>query len=113
MRRGGVASTGLLDPAMAEDAARSCLAAGPGRGPGENAAGSSAAVPGPGSMQDRETIASGAQEAEGGERGLAAQNEDLRRQLEQALEAAARWQGLHSQLHAFCMDRVLPAGAPT
>ena len=112
--RGGVASTGLLDPAMADDPARSCLADGPGPC-SARASFSAGAAPGPGSMQAGEAPASApdGQGTEGGSRDVAAQNRDLRRQLAQALEAAARWQGLHSQLHAFCVDKVLPAGAPT
>ena len=44
---------------------------------------------------------------------LAAENERLKQQLQQALEAAGKWQGLHAQLHAFCVDQVLPGSQKT
>jgi hypothetical protein len=45
---------------------------------------------------------------EAGAAQLAAENEALKQQLQHALEAAGKWQGLHAQLHAFCVEQVLP-----
>ena len=38
---------------------------------------------------------------------LRAENEGLKQQLAEAKEAASQWQQLHSELHAFCVDKVL------
>lgn len=55
-------------------------------------------------------------ETQGGDEsavGLEAENERLKGQLEQAVHTAQQWQALHSQLHKFCVDQMLPAaGAP-
>ena len=63
------------------------------------------------------SVASGvALKARGGDEsdvGLEAENERLKGQLEQAVQTAQQWQALHSQLHKFCVDQMLPAtGAP-
>jgi hypothetical protein len=36
--------------------------------------------------------------------------QELERQLAEAREEAGRWQQLHGELHAFCMQRVLGGG---
>lgn len=38
---------------------------------------------------------------------LQAENEKLKQQLLEAQEAAAQWQKLHTELHKFCVDKVL------
>lgn len=38
-------------------------------------------------------------------------NEALKEQLREALQAAQKWQALHSQLHQFCVEQVLPAAS--
>lgn len=44
-------------------------------------------------------------------RDLHAENEQLRQQLNQAVETAKKWQSLHSQLHSFCLDQLMPAAS--
>ena len=48
---------------------------------------------------------------EGGEVDVRAENEEVKKQLKQALETAQKWQGLHSQLHQFCVEQMLPAAS--
>ncbi|CAL8463828.1 g3362 [Coccomyxa elongata] len=51
---------------------------------------------------------------QGGDEGvvdLEAENERLKGQLEQAVHTAQQWQALHSQLHKFCVDQMLPAAS--
>jgi hypothetical protein len=43
---------------------------------------------------------------------LQAENERLKEQLDQAMEAAGKWRAMHEQLHSFCMEQLLP-GAST
>ena len=38
---------------------------------------------------------------------LRAENERLKQQLAEAEEATSQWRQLHSELHAFCVDKVL------
>ena len=38
---------------------------------------------------------------------LREENERLKQQLAEAEEATSQWQQLHSELHAFCVDKVL------
>jgi hypothetical protein len=39
--------------------------------------------------------------------GLQAENEKLRKQLQQAQHASERWQHLHSELHSACVNKLL------
>lgn len=39
---------------------------------------------------------------------LLAENEALRQQLKEALEAGRKWQAMHEQLHSFCVEQLLP-----
>lgn len=39
--------------------------------------------------------------------GLQAENEKLRKQLQQAQHASERWQHLHSELHSACVTKLL------
>ena len=43
------------------------------------------------------------------EAGLEAENQRLKEQLQEAQEAAVQWQTLHSELHYFCMNKVIAA----
>ncbi len=93
-----MAGTGLLDSSMAEDPAvdvLSCRQRASPAGPAAEHAGAEA--------QD-----AAVSRGEAGAAQLAAENEALKQQLQHALEAAGKWQGLHAQLHAFCVEQVLP-----
>ncbi len=56
-------------------------------------------------------IAAGAQGGDDSAVDLEAENEKLKGQLEQAVQTAQQWQALHSQLHKFCVDQMLPAAS--
>lgn len=40
---------------------------------------------------------------------LESENQKLKEQLQEAQEAAVKWQTLHSELHNFCMNKVISA----
>ena len=102
-----MASTGLLDSSMAEDPAAGASSAQHGTPAGTSAAGSMDSVPQP------QRAAAGEGEGTADAERLAAENERLTQQLQEALEAAGKWQGLHAQLHAFCVEQVLPGTRQT
>ena len=101
LRRGCVAGTGLLDSSMAEDPAAELLS----RSHGGTSPGPAAAEHAVMEQQDAPAIRG---DAAAGAAMLAAENDALKQQLQQAVEAAGKWQGLHAQLHAFCVEQVLP-----
>ncbi len=61
------------------------------------------------SQQDRDLPAALDMSATGSNEpvGLQAENEKLRKQLQQAQHASERWQHLHSELHSACVNKLL------
>lgn len=108
LHRGGVASTSLLDASMAEDPAVAALHP-RGQAPCAAATSASHAAAAAGSQGGHAQQAAGEEAAKSGDGDLAAQNEVLRRQLQHALEAGEKWRTLHSQLHSFCREQLLPS----